>query len=82
MAPDSSSTPTTACPASFDMASSAISICVFCGAGDGNDPVFAQSARDLADLFHQNNWSLGTAKLFLGGRCTNCVQFTVEERTE
>jgi len=38
---------------------SPLSICVFCGAGDGNDPAFANAARDLADLFKKNNWSLG-----------------------
>jgi predicted Rossmann-fold nucleotide-binding protein len=38
-----------------------ISICVFCGAGEGTDPAFAQAARALADLFYRNNWSLGIA---------------------
>jgi predicted Rossmann-fold nucleotide-binding protein len=42
-----------------------ISICVFCGAGEGTDPAFAQAARALADLFYSNNWSLGIA--LLGG---------------
>jgi uncharacterized protein (TIGR00730 family) len=58
---------------SFSMTSShAISICVFCGAGEGNDPAFADSARSLADLFYANNWSLGipptrSANIVYGG---------------
>ena len=36
-----------------------ISICVFCGSGEGTDPAFTQSARSLADLFYKYNWSLG-----------------------
>ncbi len=47
---------------SFSMNStSSISICVFCGAGEGTDPAFTQSARSLADLFYNHNWSLGNS---------------------
>lgn len=45
---------------SFDgKESKEMSICVFCGAGEGTDPGFAEAARSLADLFYKNNWSLG-----------------------
>ena len=37
-----------------------LSICVFCGAGEGNDPIFVDAARDLAELFKANDWNLGT----------------------
>ena len=38
---------------------SSMSICVFCGSGEGTDPAFTQSARSLADLFYKYDWSLG-----------------------
>lgn len=45
---------------SFSMDStSSMSICVFCGSGEGTDPAFTESARSLADLFYKYNWSLG-----------------------
>jgi len=40
-----------------------LSICVFCGAGQGNDPIFSDAARDLAELFKSNNWNLGDINL-------------------
>jgi uncharacterized protein (TIGR00730 family) len=46
---------------SFANNSPGTSICVFCGAAEGLDPAFATSARQLADLFYQHNWSLGTS---------------------
>ena len=33
-------------------------LCVFCGSRVGNDPIYAQSALDLAQLMVQNNFSL------------------------
>jgi len=39
-------------------------ICVFCGAGEGTDPEFSKSARSLAELFYEHNWSLGTEHPF------------------
>src|SRR5579859_7910639 len=43
--------------------SNKLSICVFCGAGEGTDPAFGEAARALADLFYKNNWSLGISPL-------------------
>jgi len=48
--------------------SKSLSICVFCGAGEGTDPAFAKAARELADLFYKNNWSLGITP-FIGPGC-------------
>jgi len=36
----------------------AFTVCVFCGANPGVSPQYQQAARDLAGLFHKNNWNL------------------------
>lgn len=36
----------------------AFTVCVFCGANPGASPQYQQAARDLAGLFHKNNWNL------------------------
>jgi hypothetical protein len=54
--------PTTMSPSDFGFSRSErgqVSICVFCGAGRGNDPAFVQAAEQLAEIFKMNNWALG-----------------------
>jgi predicted Rossmann-fold nucleotide-binding protein len=58
---------------------SPVSICVFCGSGEGNDPAFTQSARSLAELFYKHNWSLGIFRSFQDAAKT---KFMAEERWE
>jgi len=34
------------------------SICVFCGARMGNDPIFSEAAKELGEIIVKNSWRL------------------------
>lgn len=44
---------------------SATSIAVFLGANVGNDSKFEKMVREVASLFVENNWKLGTLPVFM-----------------
>lgn len=58
------------------MAMNFLSICVFCGSRDGNDPAFGQAAEALGDLIAAKNWRLvyGAGDVGLMGRVARSCQ--------